>query len=67
MNLILITYQEMHPLKNAYQELLKLIRLNISQYILHSNSQITSHNTITQRHYASSSSLFEMRQTNGGE
>jgi len=36
-----------HLLNNACQELLKLIRLTINQYILHSNSQITSHNTIT--------------------
>jgi len=47
MNLVLITYGEMHVLNNACQELLKLIGLTINQYILHSNSQITSHNTIT--------------------
>jgi hypothetical protein len=47
MNPILITYGQMHPLNNAYQELLKLIKLTVNQYILHSNSQITSHNTIT--------------------
>jgi hypothetical protein len=44
---ILITYGQMHPLNNAHQELLKLIQLTINQYILHSNSQIMSHNTIT--------------------
>jgi len=43
----LITYGQMRPLNNAYQELLKLIALTINQYILHSNFQITSHNTIT--------------------
>jgi hypothetical protein len=47
MDPILITYEQMHPLNNACQELLKLIGLTINQYILHSNSWITSHNTIT--------------------
>jgi hypothetical protein len=47
MDPILITYGQMHPFNNACQELLKIIGLTINQYILHSNSQITSHNTIT--------------------
>jgi hypothetical protein len=47
MDPILITYVQMHPFNNAYQELLKLIGLTINQYILHSNSRIKSHNTIT--------------------
>jgi hypothetical protein len=41
------SYGKMHPLNNACQELLKLIGLIINEYILHSNSQITSHYTIT--------------------
>ncbi len=47
MDPILITYGQMHPLNNACHELLKLIGVTINQYILHSNSQIMSHNTIT--------------------
>jgi len=47
MDSILITYGQMHPLNNACEELLKFIGLTINQYILHSNSQITSRNTIT--------------------
>jgi len=47
MDPILITYGQMHPLNNACQKLLKLIGLTINQYILHSNSQVTSLNTIT--------------------
>jgi hypothetical protein len=47
MDLILMTHEQMHPLNNACQELLKFIGLTINQYILHSNSQITLHNTIT--------------------
>jgi hypothetical protein len=47
MDPILITYGQIHPFNNAYQELLKLIRLTKTQYILHSNFQIMSHNTIT--------------------
>jgi len=47
MDPILITYGQMHPLNNACHELLKLIAVTINQYILHSNSQIMFHNTIT--------------------
>jgi hypothetical protein len=47
MDPILITYGQMHPLNNECQELFKLIGLTINQYILHSNSHITSHNTMT--------------------
>jgi hypothetical protein len=47
MDHILITHEQMHPFNNAFQELLKPIGLTINQYILHSNSQITPHNTIT--------------------
>ncbi len=47
MDMILITYGQMYPFNNACQDLLKLIGLTINQYILHSNSHITSHNTIT--------------------
>jgi hypothetical protein len=47
MDPILITYEQMYPLNNACQELLKLIGLTINRYILHSNSWIMSHNTIT--------------------
>jgi hypothetical protein len=47
MDPILITYGQIHPLNNESQELLKLVGLTINQYILHSNSHITSHNTIT--------------------
>jgi hypothetical protein len=37
----------MHPFNNACQKLLKLIGLTMNQYILQSNSHITSHNTHT--------------------
>jgi hypothetical protein len=33
MDPILITYGQMHPLNNAYQELLMLIALTINQYL----------------------------------
>jgi hypothetical protein len=37
-NLILLTYGQMHALNNVYYELLKLTGLTITQCILHSNS-----------------------------